>query len=167
MNTLTSIIKSLYIRSTGYSYTNLGRLFLRLFVGIMLIQFGVRQLARFFELRDVFPAVLGMSHEASLVVMIVIELVCSLFIMCGFLTRLMLLPPFAAMAVACYHQLHDCASEATYMIDWQHEGYLPVMFMGIFFFLLLVGPGKISCDYFISLHIIHTEDKSEAELEEV
>ena len=48
---LSRFLKSLYFRTTGYSYTNLGRLFLRLFVGIMLMQFGVRQIARFYDMR--------------------------------------------------------------------------------------------------------------------
>lgn len=164
---LSRFIKRTYFRTTGYSYTNLGRLFLRLFVGIMLMQFGIRQLARFYELQEHFPAVLGMGSEASLIVMICIELICSLFIMFGFLTRLMILPPFIAMILAEYHLLHNSAVEATYLLDWQQEGYLPIMFLGIYFFLALVGPGKISVDYFLSLHIIHTENKSEAELEEV
>ncbi len=163
---LSSFIKRVYFRTTGYSYTNLGRLFLRLFIGIMLMQFGVRQLARFFEIREVFPAVLGMGSEASLVMMICIELICSLFIMFGFLTRLMILPPFVAMILAEYHILHNSVA-APYLLDWQQQGYLPIMFLGIYFFLALVGPGKISVDYFLSLHIIHTENKSEGELEEV
>lgn len=164
---LSRFLKSLYFRTTGYSYTNLGRLFLRLFVGIMLMQFGVRQIARFYDMRYVFPSVLGMDSETSLIVMICIEMISSLFIMCGFLTRLMILPPFMAMVIAEYHLLHDYVAEAPYLLDWQQQGYLPVMFLGIYFFLMLVGPGKISVDYFLSLHIIHSENKSEAELEEV
>ncbi|MBD5298860.1 MAG: DoxX family protein [Bacteroides sp.] len=164
---LSALIKRIYFRTTGYSYTNMGRLFLRLFVGIMLMQFGVRQLARFYTMNTVFPSVLGMSPEASLILMICIEIICSLFIMFGFLTRLMILPPFIAMLVAEYYRLHSTTVEATYLLDWQQQGYLPIMFLGIYFFLALVGPGKISVDYFLSLHIIHTENKSEEELEEV
>jgi len=164
---ISKLIKSLYFRTTGYSYTNLGRLFLRLFVGIMLMQFGIRQIARFYEIQYMFPSVLGMGSETSLVVMICIELICSLFIMFGFLTRMMSFPPFVAMIIAEYHLLHDYVGEASYLLDWQQQGYLPIMFLGIYFFLMLVGPGKISVDYFLSLHIIHTENKSEAELEEV
>lgn len=163
----TLLLKKIYIRSTGYSYTNLGRLFLRLFLGIMLIQFGVRQLTRYYELRDVFPAMFGMSSEASLILMIIIEIVCSLFVMAGFLTRFMLVPPFIAMCVAEFFLIHNYPIDAPGLLDWQQQGYLPVMFLGIIFFLILVGPGKISCDYFLSLHFIHTDDQSEAELEEV
>lgn len=165
---ITDIIKKIYIRSCGYSYTNLGRLFLRLFVGIMLIQFGVRQIATFSDIYASFPSIMGMGSQASLIVMIVIETLCSIFIMFGFLTRIMTIPPFIAMIIAEYHLLHDTLSEMPYMLTWQSQGYLPVMFLGIYFFIILVGPGKISVDYFLSLHIIHTEDRSEdEELEEV
>lgn len=164
---LSKTIKRTYFRFTGYSYTNLGRLFLRLFVGIMLMQFGVRQIAHYYEMCDIFPAVLGMTSSASLVAMIAVEVICSAFIMVGFLTRFMIIPPFVAMIVAEYHLLHDYVADAAYLLDWQQQGYLPIMFLGIYFFLLLVGPGKISVDYFLSLHIIHSENKSEGELEEV
>ena len=164
---LSGQIKRIYFKSTGYSYANMGRLFLRLFIGIMLMQFGVRQIDHFDMLKDIFPSVLGMTSHATLIVMICIEIVCSSFIMFGFLTRLMILPPFVSMILAEYYLLHDFVGEASYLLDWQQLGYVPILFMGIYFFLLLVGPGKISIDYFLSLHIIHTENKSEGELEEV
>lgn len=162
-----SMVKRLYFRTTGYSYTNLGRLFLRLFVGSMLLQFGLRQLMNFDDAVTIMPEVGFMSSEITLIVMIAIELVCATFIMFGFLTRLMLLPPFIAMIIAEYYLLHDYTKHASYMLDWVEPGYLPIMFLGIFFFLLLVGPGKISVDYFLSLHLIHSDNQSESELEEV
>lgn len=164
---LSGKIKWAYFKSTGYSYANLGRLFLRLFIGIMLMQFGIRQIDNFHILKDFFPGVIGMTSHASLIVMICIEIVCSTFIMFGFLTRIMILPPLVSMVMAEYYLLHDVSHEAAYLLDWQQAGYVPILFMGIYFFLLLVGPGKISVDYFLSLHIIHTENKSEGELEEV
>lgn len=165
-NTLSKFIKRTYFRFTGYSYTNLGRLFLRLFVGIMFMQFGIRQIMDFQHLCAHFPAILGMDSTTTLIVMTCIELISSTFIMFGFLTRFMTLPPFISMIVAEYYLLQKFG-EATYLLDWQQQGYLPIMFLGIFFFIMLVGPGKISVDYFLSLHIIHTENKSEGELEEV
>lgn len=164
---ISGLIKNIYFKSTGYSYANLGRLFLRLFIGIMLMQFGIRQIDNFESLKAIFPGVIGMTSHASLIVMICIEIVCSTFIMFGFLTRIMIIPPFVAMILAEYHILHDYIGEAPYLLDWQQIGYVPILFMGMYFFLLLVGPGKISVDYFLSLHIIHTENKSEGELEEV
>lgn len=164
---LLGLPKKIYVASTGYSYTHLGRLFLRLFVGIMLLQFGIRQWSEAPVLAATFPSVLGMSSEASLWSLICIEVGCSFFIMTGFLTRIMLVPPFIAMTIAEYYLLHDVATSATYQLSWEQPAYLPIMFLGIFFFLILVGPGKISIDYFYSLHLIHSADSSEDELEEV
>lgn len=162
-----SIPKRIYVKITGYSYTHLGRLFLRLFVGLMLLQFGVRQIEHFSDYVTSFPSVLGMDPSASLISLIVIEVGCSLFIMFGFLTRLMILPPFIAMICAEYHLLHNVAVSLPYELNWEQPGYLPIMFLGIYMFLLLVGPGKISVDYFLSLYILHSGDHSEEELEEV
>ena len=106
-----------------------------------------------------------MGSEATLILMICIEIGCSVFIMFGFLTRLMTIPPVVAMIMAEYNLLKGY--NVSYMIDWHQPGYVPIMFLGIFMFLILVGPGKISVDYFLSLYIIHTENKSEGELEEV
>lgn len=159
--------KKIYIKSTGYSYTHLGRLFLRLFVGIMLLQFGIRQIGDFAMIAPEFPGVLGMSPSLSLNIFIWIEIICSIFIMAGFMTRLMIIPPFIAMILAEHYLLSEVATTAPYMISWEQPGYLPIMFLGIYFFLLLVGPGKISVDYFLSLHLLHSSDHSEDELEEV
>lgn len=163
---MTNIFKQIYIRSTGYSYTNMGRLFLRLFVGVMLLQFGIRQWMNFDAEAPLFPPTLGMDPATSMTVMILIETVCSLFIMAGFCTRLMVLPPALAMIFAENHIISS-ASLASYQFSWTQPGFLPVMFMGIYFFILLVGPGKISVDYFLSLHFIHSDNQSESELEEV
>ena len=159
--------KKLYVTTTGYSYTHLGRLFLRLFVGIMFLQFGIRQMGDFDILVGTFPSMMGLGSEVSLCCMIGIEIVCSVFIMAGFLTRIMIVPPFIAMAMAAYYLIHDVSTEAPYLLSWEKPAYLPIMFLGIFFFLILVGPGKISVDYFLSLHMLHSSDHSEDELEEV
>ncbi|MCM1005757.1 MAG: DoxX family protein [Prevotella sp.] len=150
------------LRSTGYSYPNMGRLFMRLFVGIMLLQFALRLMADYNAAKDIFPAVLGMSSEWSMIVMLCIEVVCSLCIMFGLCTRIMCIPPFIAMAVAeVYLRSQECV--VTALMPWQQQNYLPVMFMCIFFFLFLVGPGKISVDYMLSLRIIHAENRNEDE----
>lgn len=164
---MNNILKTVYIRTTGYSYTNLGRLFLRLFVGLMLMQFGIRQIYHYDMMAASFPSVLTMSPETSLTLMIIIEVVCSLFIMVGFCTRIMTIPPVVAMILAEWHLLNYAVDVPPYMLSWAQPGYLPIMFLGIYFFIILVGPGKISVDYFLSLYFIHSENQSESELEEV
>lgn len=163
-----ALIKRLYYWSTGYSYTHLGRLFLRLFVGVMMLQFGVRQMMNFEESAATFQSVYGMTSPISLTIFICIEIACSFFIMCGFLTRLMTLPLFISMIMAEYCLLRAAAPSMPYELTWQNPVFLPMMFIGIYFFILLVGPGKISVDYFLSLHFIHSDNGEETdELEEV
>ena len=87
-----STLVNIFLRLTGFTYTNLARLFMRLFVGMMLLQFGIRHLVNYNELCTNFPTVLDMSPATSLTLMIIIELVCSLSIMVGFLTRLNTIP---------------------------------------------------------------------------
>lgn len=169
MKQFDNIIAELFLKSTGYSYINMGRLFLRLFVGVMFIQFGIRQLVNYQEMSLNFPTVLGMSSSACLISMICIELICSLFIMVGFLTRLSTIPPLFSMLLAEYYIIHDLLPHTSvYGLDSTQPGYLPLMFIGIFMFFLIAGPGKISVDYFISLFIINRQEKNEEdELEDV
>lgn len=166
---ISDILSRLFLRFTGYTYSNMARLFLRLFVGVMFMQFGIRHLVNFTELCADFPTVLGISSEASLILMIIIELVCSLLIMAGFLTRLATIPPIIAMIAAEYYILHDLLPHSLiHGLTWDQPGYLPIMFIGIYLFILFAGPGKISLDYLISLFIISREGRDEKEeLEEV
>lgn len=159
-------LENLFLSCTGYTYNNMARLFLRLFVGIMLMQFGIRQLVNFNNVVDTFPGVMGMDSETSLILMIVIELGCSLLIMVGFLTRLATIPPIIAMIVAEHFILHDLLPDTlVYSITSTMPGYLPLMFIGIYLFILLAGPGKISLDYFISIFIISARGKDQSETE--
>lgn len=169
MSWIYSPLTDCFLRLTGYTYTNLARLFMRLFVGVMLLQFGIRHLVNFNEMQMEFPTVFHMSPETSLVLMIIIELACSLLIMTGFLTRLSCLPPIAAMCAAEYYILHDMVPNLpVYGLDSTDPGYLPIMFIGIYIYILIAGPGKISLDYFISLYVVEQRGKDEEEeLEEV
>lgn len=169
MNWYHSPIVNCFIKLSGYTYSNLARLFIRLFVGVMLLQFGIRHLVNYSVLCHSFPTVLGLTPSASLIIMICIEVICSLFIMTGFMTRLSTLPPIFAMIAAEYYILHDMVPMLpAYGLDSTDPGYLPIMFIGIYVYLLLAGPGKISLDYFISLYFIGQKGRyEEEELEEV
>lgn len=164
-----SALVNCFVKMSGYTYSNLARLFMRLFVGVMFLQFGIRHLVNYSILRDSFPTELNMSSECSLIIMIVIELVCSLSIMVGFWTRLNVIPPICSMIAAEYYILHDMLPNLpVYGLDSTDPGYLPIMFIGIYIYLLIAGPGKISLDYFISLYIIAQKGKyEEEELEDV
>lgn len=156
MNKLFDFLSFLFLKCTGYSYSNLGRLFIRLFVGVMFLQFGIRHLVDYRLLEEDFPSVFGLSSPTCLIIMIIIELGCSLFIMTGFLTRLAVIPPILSMIAAEWYIIHDLlpSSTALYGIDSIQPGYLPIMFIGIFLFIIIAGPGKISVDYLITLFLV-------------
>lgn len=154
-------LKELFMYSTSYTYSNLSRLFIRLFVGVMFLQFGIRQILIFDEVVKNFPMVFGMSSHATLVTMIVFELGCSIMIMLGFLTRIATVPAIVALLVAVYRLLPVIPLDLPVNLGVTQPVYLPIMFIGIFLYILLAGPGKISLDYLISLHLINRNSEFE------
>ncbi len=153
-------LKRLFLYSTGYTYSNLSRLFLRLFTGVMFLQLCVRQMLHFEDLAPTFDGFLGMSPEGSMVALLVLELLSSMFIILGFLTRLAVIAPVVIMTVAEHALLASNGAVTDHVFNFQ-PGY-PVMFIGIFLYILLAGPGKISLDYIISVNMIN--DVKEADV---
>ena len=153
---MTGFFKNLFLYSAGHTYSNLSRLFLRLFTGIMFLQLCIRQMLNFDTILPSFDGFLGMSPVASMTVLVIIELLCAVCIMLGFLTRYAVLAPLAFM-VAAEHFLMSSPAGASYSLFNFGPGY-PVMFIGIFVYFLLAGPGKISLDYFIAAHFPENTD---------
>lgn len=156
---MTNFFKNLFLYSVGHTYSNLSRLFLRLFTGIMFLQLCIRQMLSFDEIVHSFGGFLGLSPESAMTVLLVVELLCAVCIMLGFLTRLAVLFPMGLMLVA-ETVLLPQTSVTDPMFSFL-PGY-PVMFIGIFVYMLLAGPGKISLDYLIAAHF--TESRVEEEV---
>ena len=161
-------LKKLIIVGASRSYGNLSRLFIRLFSGIMFMQFGLQQIANYDFMLAHFPSVLGMSSEASLITMIVIEMLFSAYLIIGILTRYAVIPPIISMIMAEYYILANHMPAAMQLTDSSYAimmslqpGYLPLMFIGMFLFILLAGPGRISVDYLLSLYITNKENLNE------
>ena len=157
---MTNFFKNLFLYSVGHTYGNLSRLFLRLFTGIMFLQLCIRQMLNFDKIVPTFEGFMGMSPEASMTVLVAIELLCAVCIMLGLLTRLAVLFPLGLMLVAENVIMSSQNVVADQLFNFQ-PGY-PVMFIGIFGFFLLAGPGKISLDYIIAAHF--TENATEEEV---
>lgn len=157
---MTAFFKNLFLYSVGHTYSNLSRLFLRLFTGIMFLQLCIRQLLNFDEIAHAYGSIMGMSPETALTILVVIELLCAVCIMLGLLTRLAVLFPLCLMLVAENVILAAPTDVANQLFNFQ-PGY-PVMFIGIFVFMLLSGPGKISLDYIIAAHF--TENVSDEQV---
>ena len=157
---MTNFFKNLFLYSVGHTYSNLSRLFLRLFTGIMFLQLCIRQMFNFDQIVPTFNGFMGMSPEASVTALVIVEMLCAVCIMLGLLTRLAVLFPLGMMLVAENVIMSSEASVTDQLYNFQ-PGY-PVMFIGIFIFMLLSGPGKISLDYIIAAHF--TESPVEEEV---
>jgi putative oxidoreductase len=153
---MTGFFKNLFLYSVGHTYSNLSRLFLRLFTGIMFLQLCIRQMLNFDQIVPNFSGFLGLSPEASMTMLVVVELLCAVCIMLGFLTRLAVLFPLVLMLFVENVFFSSQTSVTDQMFNFG-PGY-PVMFIGIFIFILLAGPGKISLDYIIGAHFTETVD---------
>lgn len=154
-----NFIQWLLLNTLNTSYTYMGRLFMRLFVGIMFMQFGIRQWVNYDALVDTFPTALGLDSQTCLILMIIIEMVCSPLIILGLFTRLSTIPAIVSMIAAEIYLLFDLlpADQAIAGLTFADPGYLPIMFIGFFITILLSGPGKISVDYLLALRILDPE----------
>ncbi|MDO4970640.1 MAG: DoxX family protein [Bacteroidales bacterium] len=150
-------IKNFFMYSAGHTYTNLSRLFLRLFIGLMFCLVAIRQIIHVSEIAPQFEGILSLESEISIVVIAITELLCAAFIMLGFLMRVALVPSIAIMAYAEYLVFSPNISPNVFAFS---PGY-PVMFLGVFLFLLLAGPGKISVDYLIAVNIERNREEDE------
>ena len=145
------LFKKIFLFSTGYTYSNLSRLFLRLFTGVMFLQLCVRQALHFDELANTFEGFLGMAPETSMTLLLIDEMLCATFIILGILTRFAVIPPMIIMLAA--EKMILSSHAATEQLFNFEPGY-PVMFIGIFLYILLAGPGKISVDFIVSAHLV-------------
>ncbi len=149
-------IKNLFLYSAGHTYSNLSRLFLRMFTGVMFLQLAIRQSL---HIDEITLQLQGASAESWIVALVVVEIMCAVFIMLGFLTRIAIVPSMVLMWHAEEVIMNSTGAVSDQLFNFS-PGY-PLMFMGIFVFMLLAGPGKISLDYLLALHV--TPDRSDEE----
>ena len=125
-----------YLRGKGISFL---LLFMRLFFGALFFMHGLDKLTNFNALSETYPSVMGLGSYTTLMVTIFCEFACSMFLVVGLLTRVVLIPMVVAMAVA-FFDVHD---------GMMPEGELALIFMIVFIVLFMTGPGRYSIDYLI------------------
>lgn len=135
-----------YFRGKGVSFLIL---FVRLFFGALFFMHGLDKLSNFNVLSDTYPSVLGLGSYTTLMITIFCEFACSLFLMAGLVTRIVLIPMMTAMAVA-FFDVHD---------GMMPEGELALIYLIVFLVLFMTGPGRYSVDYLIDRKV--NKDKEE------
>ena len=164
MTKLPKWLQSLFMMNVGHTYSNLSRLFLRLFTGLMFLQLGVRQMLHLEEFANSSMGAIATANDSTIVAIVVIEIVCAVFIILGLFTRLALLPSIGVMIYAETVMIAATKVSSAGQMFIFEPGY-PLMFLGIFAYMLLAGPGKISLDYLIAIHTISGEkDDEESEV---
>ena len=119
-------------------------LFLRLFIGGMMLSHGGTKLATF----SVLSATLGVGSTLSLLLILFAEVGCSCLLIFGLMTRLAALPLMFGMLMA-FFVIHGADPFAV--------RELPLLYLGVYVFLLWGGAGSYSLDEWIRRRIIHRE----------
>lgn len=117
-------------------------LLLRITVAVFMITHAIPKMNKLLAGGEIqFPDPLGMGPAISLVLAVFAELICSILIGFGFLTRLAAFPLIITMAVAAF---------IVHAGDPFKQKELSLMYLILYIVLFIIGSGKYSVDYFIS-----------------
>lgn len=132
------------IFSSGTTKANIdyATLLLRISAGsFMIIGHGAGKFSKFFSDQPIeFVDPFGISATATLGLVVFAEIVCSVLILFGLMTRLALIPLILTMAYAAF---------VTHGADPFGKKEMALLYWVIFIALLLLGPGKFSLDRMI------------------
>ena len=134
-----------YLRGRGVSFMIL---FVRIFFGALFLMHGLDKMMNFNQLSVSFPNVFGLGSYMTLMLSIFSEFVCSIFLITGMLTRVVLIPMVISMAVA-FFDIHDAMMP---------DGELALIYLIVFFVLFITGPGRYSVDYLIDRKVKKDKD---------
>jgi len=125
--------------SINYSQAafNIAMLLLRLGGGVLAMSHGYYKLIHFAEMKSKFMNFMGIGSTVSLLLVLFAEFFCSIFLIIGLFSRLVVIPLIISMSVALF-KAHNG--------DVFGEGEKAALYLTIFITLLLCGPGKASVD---------------------
>lgn len=115
-------------------------LFMRIFIGAMMLTHGIGKLQNYNAIVDSFPDPLGIGSAVSFAIITFVEVGCSVLIIMGLFTRLATLPLIFGMFVATFIAFPDKSFAA---------GELSFVYMGIYIMLLISGGGRYAIDAFM------------------
>ncbi len=116
----------------------LALLLLRVVAAIFLLTHGIPKLGRLFSGEEIkFMDFMGLGPAVSLSLAVFAEFLCSILVILGAFTRLALIPMIITMATAAFVAHAD---------DPFSTKEKPLLFLLVFVFLLITGPGKYAVD---------------------
>ena len=134
-----------YLRGKGVS---LLILVVRIVFGVLFFTHGLDKMMNFSQLSVTYPSVFGLGSYATLMLAIFCEFACSIFLITGTLTRIILITMVVSMAVA-FFDIHD---------GMMPDGELSLIYLIVFFVLFVTGPGRYSVDYLIDRKVMKDKE---------
>lgn len=136
-----------------FRYEDAAILFLRIFVGVLMLLHGIYKTQNYNMLAGSFPEVFGLSSAVSLVLITLAEVGCSALLIIGLFTRIAAIGlAFGMFTAAVVVPAHITAASSE----------LPFVYMGIYIFLLISGGGKYALDamFFPTIRKIRSDRSS-------
>ncbi|MBR5532507.1 MAG: DoxX family protein [Bacteroidales bacterium] len=130
-------------RLLKYSFkaeVNIAILFLRVFVGIMMMTHAIDKIENFSNIAEGFPTPFGINAWVGLTLITIVEFACSVMLIVGFFTRLAAFILMLGMVTAAFFTFPE-------FILKQSE--LAMMYLAVYIVLFITGGGRFTIDQFI------------------
>lgn len=136
------MLKKFIFRPGKYPFSiDFALLFLRVCVGVLMLTHGLEKFSDLISGESIsFPDPIGVGVTASLALTVFAEMLCSIFLIFGFATRLSAIPLLITMLVAALIIHAD---------DPFSKMELPLLYASIYIVLVFTGAGSISIDRII------------------
>ena len=131
------------LNTTGYNKTLLdwALLAVRIFVGVAMLTHGFPKLMMLLSDKIEFMNFMGMGEKTSLILAVLAEVLCSLFVLLGLFTRFSVVPLIITMLVAAL-MVHGNDPFA--------KQEMSLLYLFHYILIFVAGPGNISIDRMIS-----------------
>ena len=132
------------LNSTSYNKTLLDWVLFaaRIFIGVAMITHGFPKLMQLLSGKEIeFINFFGIGKKTSLILAVLAEVLCSLFLIMGLFTRIVTIPLIITMLVAAFMVHANDPFEKT---------ELSLLYLTFYFIFLIAGPGNISIDRMIN-----------------
>jgi putative oxidoreductase len=131
------------LNTTGYNKTLLdwALLAVRIFVGVAMLTHGFPKLMMLLSGKIEFMNFMGIGEKTSLILTVLAEVLCSLFVLLGLFTRFSVVPLIITMLVAAL-MVHGNDPFA--------KQEMSLLYLFHYIIIFVAGPGNISIDRMIS-----------------